>query len=66
MYGPFGESASDYDWYIDPRLYKRRRSIEAEYDAQALYNKGGFSASFWTKPSKTIYKKKTKPVAQAA
>jgi hypothetical protein len=30
-----------------------------------LYNKGGFSASFWTKPSKTI-KKKTKPVAQAA
>lgn len=69
MYGPFGESASDYDGYIDTWRYERPRSIDEEYHAQAEYNKGGFSAAFWAKPKKTIKKKKKKttgPLAQAA
>ena len=70
MYGPFGEDASDYGGYIAST--RRARSVEddewehdAQYHAQALYNKGGFSADFWAKPKKTI-KKKVKPVAHAA
>ena len=63
MYGPFGEDASDYAGYIPPT--RRVRSISGEYrnqnaryHAQALYNKGGFTAAFWARPKKTIQKRK--------